>query len=78
MFKKFLLHSLTLFSLFFCSCDYIHADSFLDSIEEKDIGDVVEEVSDIFFPEVVGDALDAIIDSIEDRSIGEIFDFDSE
>lgn len=36
-----------------------------NSIKDKDLGDIVEETSDLFFPEYVGDFADAVIDLID-------------
>lgn len=42
------------------------------NLGSKDVGDVVEETSDYFFPEAVGDIADDVLDFIDDRSILEL------
>lgn len=62
--KKYLILPLIVFS----AC---HAGS--ERLSEMDTGDVVEEVLDLFLPEVVGDIADKIIDEIDDRPVNEVF-----
>lgn len=56
-----------LFCLLTCGCS-----KNFKNIGSKDVGDIIEETSDLFFPEVVGDIADDVIDFIDDRSILEL------
>lgn len=45
-----------------------------EKLMQSDIGDIAEDISDFYFPEIVGDSIDSILDFIEDRTIEELIE----